>query len=75
MYKLSNFLLAFVFVLSVNAQENAGLKLPAGFSATLFANQIGTPRHIAINDKGVLFAKLENANKAGQSIVRMEDVN
>ena len=75
MYKLSNFLLACVLALSVNAQENAGLKLPTGFSATLFADQIGTARHIAINDKGVLFAKLNNANKAGQSIVRMEDTN
>jgi glucose/arabinose dehydrogenase len=75
MYKLSNLLLASVFALSVNAQENAGLRLPAGFSATLFADQIGTARHIAITDKGVLFAKLNNANKAGQSIVRMEDAN
>ena len=75
MYKLSNLLLACVLAFSVNAQENAGLRLPAGFSATLFADQIGTARHITINDKGVLFAKLNNANKAGQSIVRMEDAN
>ena len=75
MYKLSNVLLACVLAFSVNAQENAGLRLPAGFSATLFADQIGTARHITINDKGVLFAKLNNANKAGQSIVRMEDAN
>ena len=75
MFKLSNLLLASVFAISVNAQDNAGLKLPVGFSATLFADQIGTARHIAITDKGVLFAKLNNANKAGQSIVRMEDTN
>ena len=75
MYKLSNLLLACVLAFSVNAQENAGLRLPAGFSATLFADQIGTARHIAINDKGILFAKLNNTNKAGQSIVRMEDAN
>lgn len=75
MYKLSNLLLACVLAFSVNAQENAGLRLPAGFSATLFADQIGNARHIAINDKGILFAKLNNTNKAGQSIVRMEDAN
>ena len=75
MYKLSNLLLACVFAFSVNAQENAGLRLPAGFSATLFADQIGAARHIAINEKGILFAKLNYPNKAGQSIVRMEDAN
>ena len=75
MYKLSNVLLACVLAFSVNAQENAGLRLPAGFSATLFADQIGAARHIAINDKGILFAKLNYPNKAGQSIVRMEDAN
>ena len=39
MYKLSNLLLACVLAFSVNAQENAGLRLPAGFSATLFAQK------------------------------------
>ena len=75
MYKLSNLLLACLFAFSVNAQENAGLKLPAGFSAKLFADQIGSSRHITINENGVLFAKLNYPNKAGQTIVRMEDAN
>ena len=75
MYKLSNLLLACVLVMSLNAQENAGLKLPVGFSAKLFADQIGSSRHIAINEKGILFAKLNYPNKAGQTIVRMEDAN
>ena len=58
-----------------NAQDNAGLKLPTGFKATLFADTIGSARHIAITSNGVLFAKLMYPNKAGNSIVRLEDIN
>ena len=75
MYKLSSLIMICAFAFTAQAQENAGLKLPAGFSATLFADQIGSARHIAINDKGVLYAKLNYPNKAGQAIVRMEDAN
>ena len=67
----------FLFALSImgKAQENAGLKLPAGFKASLFADNIGSARHIAITKSGVLFAKLNNPNKEGNSIVRLEDAN
>ena len=47
------------------AQENAGLKLPVGFKASLYANNIGSARHIAITKSGVIFAKLNNPNKEG----------
>ncbi len=70
--------LVFVFAaitLASNAQNNAGLKLPAGFKATLFADTIGSARHIAITPNGVLFAKLMYPNKAGKSIIRLEDKN
>ena len=66
-------LLAFTFQLQ--AQNNAGLKLPNGFKATLFADTIGSARHISITQNGVLFAKLMYPNKAGKSIVRLEDAN
>jgi glucose/arabinose dehydrogenase len=70
--------LGFAFIaasFAVNAQDNAGLKLPDGFKATLFANGIGSARHIAITSNGVLFAKLMYPNKGGNSIIRMEDKN
>jgi glucose/arabinose dehydrogenase len=62
-------------VVALQAQENAGLKLPAGFKATLFADTIGSARHIAITSNGVVFAKLMYPNKAGNSIVRLQDAN
>jgi len=57
------------------AQNNASLKLPAGFKATLFADTIGSARHISITSNGVVFAKLMYPNKAGKSIIRLEDKN
>ena len=60
---------------ALQAQENAGLKLPAGFKATLFADTIGSARHIAITSNGVIFAKLMYPNKAGNSIIRLQDQN
>jgi glucose/arabinose dehydrogenase len=62
-------------VVALQAQENAGLKLPAGFKATLFADTIGSARHIAITSNGVVFAKLMYPNKAGNSIIRLQDQN
>jgi glucose/arabinose dehydrogenase len=61
--------------LGANAQTNAGLKLPEGFKATLFADSIGSARHITITPNGVVFAKLMYPNKAGNSIIRLEDAN
>lgn len=70
--------LVFVFLLSscvVTAQQNLGLKLPIGFKATLFADNIGMARHIAITQNGVLYAKLMAPNKEGKAIIRLEDKN
>jgi glucose/arabinose dehydrogenase len=69
-----------IFILIVSgitafAQNNAGLKLPTGFTATLFADNIGMARHIAVTSKGVVFAKLMAPNKEGKGIVRLEDKN
>jgi glucose/arabinose dehydrogenase len=64
-----------IIAITANAQNNAGLKLPQGFKATLFADTIGSARHIAITSNGVLFAKLMYPNKAGKSIIRLEDKN
>lgn len=60
---------------NIRAQENVGLELPAGFKANIFAQNIGSTRHIAISASGVLFAKLNYPNKEGNTIVRLEDTN
>lgn len=78
--KRNKMILVLTFVLlscgvALQAQENAGLKLPAGFKATLFADTIGSARHIAITSNGVVFAKLMYPNKAGNSIIRLQDQN
>lgn len=69
------FLSTCLFAIASCAQKNAGLILPDGFSANLFATNIGAARHIAISPSGVLFAKLNAPNKEGNAIIRMEDVN
>ena len=58
-----------------NAQDNAGLTLPTGFKANLFAENIGSARHIAISKNGVVFAKLNRADKQGRTIIRLADEN
>ncbi len=77
MKNLKNIFLSSVMMISLgaNAQTNAGLKLPEGFKATLFADSIGSARHITITPNGVVFAKLMYPNKAGNSIIRLEDAN
>jgi len=38
----------------------AGMTLPAGFSATLFAEGLATPRHIAVKDNGDVYVALRS---------------
>jgi glucose/arabinose dehydrogenase len=57
------------------AQVSSGLKLPEGFTSSLFADTIGSARHISITKNGVVFAKLMSPNKAGKGIIRLEDTN
>src|SRR5215470_485342 len=37
------------------ANENSGLKLPAGFCATVFADGIGHARHLAVGSNGIVY--------------------
>lgn len=53
--------------------KSPGITLPDGFSATVFADSLGRPRHIAFNN-GDLFVKLEEV-KDGRSILRLRDTN
>ena len=40
---------------SPHSCPNAGLKLPPGFCATVFADQLGHARHLAVADNGVVY--------------------
>lgn len=44
---------------------NAGLKLPEGFSAVVFADDIGRARHLSVNSNGDLYVALKNMNQGG----------
>jgi glucose/arabinose dehydrogenase len=52
--------------------DNGGLKLPPGFSASVFAESIGSARHLAVNTNGDVYVKLAN-KKNGKTIVRLRD--
>ncbi|PWK78818.1 glucose/arabinose dehydrogenase [Mucilaginibacter oryzae] len=45
---------------SAPVTENAGLKTPEGFSASIIAENLGGTRHIAVTPQGDLYVKLTN---------------
>lgn len=49
---------------------NAGLKLPAGFSASAIIEGLTKPRHLAVNKNGDLYVKLDKL-KDGKGIVQL----
>jgi glucose/arabinose dehydrogenase len=55
-------------------EDNAGLKLPAGFSATVFADGLGEARHITVTPQGDVYVKLSGL-KDGKGIFYLHDVN
>ena len=51
---------------------DTGIQLPAGFSATVFADDLGRARHITVRDDGVVYVALLN-KKRGSGIVALQD--
>jgi glucose/arabinose dehydrogenase len=47
---------------------------PAGFSTTLFADDLGKARHITVSSNGVVYVKLEK-KKDGNTIIKLVDKN
>ncbi len=47
------------------APDNGGLKLPAGFCATIFADSVGSPRHIAVAPGGIVYVALQVPKRFG----------
>jgi glucose/arabinose dehydrogenase len=57
-------------------KDNAELKLPEGFSALVYADDIGNARHLAINDNGDVYVSLSKLkNNGGVVCLRDEDKN
>lgn len=69
----------FINAFCLNAQQlksqiNAGLKLPAGFTAVKIAEGLGAARHLAVTSAGDVFIKLDNL-KDGKGIYWLHDSN
>ncbi|HEX5386379.1 MAG TPA: PQQ-dependent sugar dehydrogenase [Gemmatimonadales bacterium] len=47
------------------AKDNAGLTLPDGFCAAVFAQDLGPARHLAVAPNGDVFANISDKNVAG----------
>jgi glucose/arabinose dehydrogenase len=77
MKKITFILLAVSMVL-LSASDNRVLqeviKLPAGFTMQMFAEDLGTARHIAVTPQGVVYVKLGKLND-GNGIVMLQDVD
>lgn len=66
-------------VLSLNssplrAQTGTNLTLPPGFSAVVYADGMGAPRHIVVTKEGDVYVKLDKP-KEGKTIFRLRDTN
>lgn len=48
-----------------SVSDNTGLKLPEGFSASVFADNIGRARHIDVNGNGDVYVALSHQNNGG----------
>lgn len=55
-------------------EASGGIKLPDGFKATVFADNIGRARHITVRDDGVVYVALLN-KKDNHGIVALKDNN
>ncbi|MDJ1499919.1 PQQ-dependent sugar dehydrogenase [Xanthocytophaga agilis] len=55
-------------------QKETGLKIPAGFDATIVAENLGTARHLVVTPKGKVYVKLAKL-KDGKGIAMLEDTN
>jgi glucose/arabinose dehydrogenase/mono/diheme cytochrome c family protein len=49
-------------------QDDAGLKLPAGFCATIFADDIGHARHLAVAPSGVVYVNTWSGRYYGNDV-------
>jgi len=55
--------------------DNAGLKLPAGFCATLFADSLSAPRHIVVAPNGDVIVAVRSTQQVPGGVAVLRDVN
>lgn len=55
--------------------EDGGLTLPAGFCALVFADDLGSPRHLVVRQDGALFAAIRNRRDVRGGIVALRDTD
>jgi glucose/arabinose dehydrogenase len=54
--------------------DNGGIVLPAGFCASVVADSVGVPRHLAVNDNGNVYVRLREEHHGG-TIAALRDEN
>src|SRR5579863_8841220 len=50
------------------------LRLPSNFHADIFADNLGTARHLAVTSEGIVYVKLGKL-KNGKGVIVLEDIN
>ncbi len=52
---------------------NGGITLPAGFCASVFADELGRARHLAVGDDGTVYVALRQPSRGGGVVVLRDD--
>lgn len=60
---------------TATAQQSGGLKLPAGFKASVIHSGTGRNRHIAVNSNGDIYVKLDRLRNGKGILVLHEDAS
>lgn len=74
MIKLYTIFLLMVLLFIPASAEDVIISLPDGFQATVFAEDLGRARHIAVNSNGDVYVRLRDL-KDGNGIVALRDDN
>ena len=53
--------------------EDAGIRVPEGFDAQVFADGLGRARHVAVRDNGDVYVALRQGRPEGVAALRDED--
>lgn len=59
---------------NIKAEGDVVIKLPAGFTSTVIAQDLGVARHIVVNTNGDIYVKLDRV-KNGGGIIKLTDKN
>lgn len=74
MIMLLVFVTALMWAFQGKPQEENTLKLPAGFSAQIFADDIGRARHLAVTPEGYVYVRLSRLEE-GKGFVLLQDLD